>query len=720
MRPIRVFALALGAAVLLIAVTACFLFTSPKASFTISPEGGRAPLRVAFDGSSSYDPNGEIEEHEWRFGDGATGSGETVEHTYETPGNYTAVLEVEDDGGTTDSASQVIRVTAAPGIFAEFVWAEGICTAGNAVCDESKAIGAPDAPLGQTTTGYHVSLGSGDGFIVAQMEQGFTNGDGPDLRVYEVGELQGGIDERFSVYVSANAVDWLPVATAVKNDSGRTYTSIDISQYSGVFRYVKISNRGEDVSSTPGADIDAIEALYGTNTPPEDQFLHGIDVNATQGADITWSDVHDAGYEFVYVKATSGDADEPALWNHDFRDQIDEAYEEELAAGVFHFAYAGYGNSATDEAAWFLEKAGDYIREGYLRPALDVEDADELPQDQRNSHLDTETLTNWVREWMEAVEALTEVEPILYVNSEFAKANLADGLVKDYDVWIADWDECDTPYPPDRSPDLQDICDDWAFWQYWAPKTSEKAGGCVGSRPVPGITEPVDLDVFNGGMAELEEYKIPPGVGWYPPDDSVVAYYDFDEAVDTTLLDHSRYFNFGDIQAIDSIVTGKIGKAFSLDGVDDWIKVPDSESLHNIGEMTVDCWVKPLGLPSEGKPASTGIAAFGKEQQGMWELRLMGDGAVYLLLNWNTAEETEVLSSAHLTIGAWYHVTATYDGSTARLYVDGELTGESACDILLYPGEGSFLAIGLDFPGLDEYFDGLIDELRIFSEVVSP
>jgi len=79
-----------------------------------------------------------------------------------------------------------------------------------------------------------------------------------------------------------------------------------------------------------------------------------------------------------------------------------------------------------------------------------------------------------------------------------------------------------------------------------------------------------------------------------------------------------------------------------------------------------------------------------------------------------------VVSSVHLTTGAWYHVTATYDGSTARLYVDGALTGETACDDLLYPGEGSFVAVGVDFPGLDEYFNGLIDELRIYDQVVAP
>ena len=209
---------------------------------------------------------------------------------------------------------------------------------------------------------------------------------------------------------------------------------------------------------------------------------------------------------------------------------------------------------------------------------------------------------------------------------------------------------------------------------------------------------------------------------WFPafPDSSLVAYYDFDGAGTTILPDNSQYVNNGDIQQISGVVAGKVGNAFSFDGIDDWVSVSDSESLRTITRLTVDCWVKPHTLPAAGKPSSTGIAAFGKEEQGMWELRLMGDGAIYLLLNYGAASMAEVVSSPQLTVDTWRHVIATFDGALAKVYVDGTLVGEGACAGLVYPGEGSFLAIGVDFPGWDEYFDGLIDELRIYNRVVAP
>ncbi|MBE3088741.1 MAG: PKD domain-containing protein, partial [Actinobacteria bacterium] len=58
---------------------------------------------AAFDGSSSSDEDGTIVSYSWDFGDGSTGSGVTVTHTYSAPGNYKATLIVTDDGDMQDT-----------------------------------------------------------------------------------------------------------------------------------------------------------------------------------------------------------------------------------------------------------------------------------------------------------------------------------------------------------------------------------------------------------------------------------------------------------------------------------------------------------------------------------------------------------------------------------------------------------------------------------------
>ncbi len=52
---------------------------------------------VSFDGTGSYDPDGNVTSYYWIFGDGENGSGETVAHTYSQEGNYNVTLTVYDD-----------------------------------------------------------------------------------------------------------------------------------------------------------------------------------------------------------------------------------------------------------------------------------------------------------------------------------------------------------------------------------------------------------------------------------------------------------------------------------------------------------------------------------------------------------------------------------------------------------------------------------------------
>ncbi len=84
----------------------------PTASFSCSPSSGSAPLTVNFNGSSSFDPDGTIVGYNWNFGDGTTGAGVVVNHTYTRPGLFTARLTVTDNEGKTGSASRTIDVSA--------------------------------------------------------------------------------------------------------------------------------------------------------------------------------------------------------------------------------------------------------------------------------------------------------------------------------------------------------------------------------------------------------------------------------------------------------------------------------------------------------------------------------------------------------------------------------------------------------------------------------
>jgi len=78
----------------------------PVAAFTVTATG----LSVAVNGSGSSDPDGTITAYTWAFGDGATGSGITTQHTFASAGSYKVTLTVTDNLGATNAVTKVARV----------------------------------------------------------------------------------------------------------------------------------------------------------------------------------------------------------------------------------------------------------------------------------------------------------------------------------------------------------------------------------------------------------------------------------------------------------------------------------------------------------------------------------------------------------------------------------------------------------------------------------
>jgi fibro-slime domain-containing protein len=63
------------------------------------PYFGSSGEQVQFDGSASFDPDGNIVSYAWDFGDGNTGTGISPVHTYAATGEYMIELCVTDDEG---------------------------------------------------------------------------------------------------------------------------------------------------------------------------------------------------------------------------------------------------------------------------------------------------------------------------------------------------------------------------------------------------------------------------------------------------------------------------------------------------------------------------------------------------------------------------------------------------------------------------------------------
>jgi GH25 family lysozyme M1 (1,4-beta-N-acetylmuramidase) len=211
------------------------------------------------------------------------------------------------------------------------------------------------------------------------------------------------------------------------------------------------------------------------------QTLLGIDVSGNANGTITWSQVKVAGKEYAWAKATEGLTFNDAK----FVANMTNGAAANVVMGAYHFARPD-NNSALDEANHFLAIASSYIGQGYLPPALDLEDS---PSGSVLSTVYTgAALTTWVQTWLDRVYAQTGVRPIVYTTSTYAAYLTSSLNTTNYKLWIAKPDGSPTTPPTGLG-----IWSTWLFKQYsWTGTVSGISG-----------TGNVDLDVFNGTVTDF-------------------------------------------------------------------------------------------------------------------------------------------------------------------------------------------------------------------------
>jgi hypothetical protein len=179
-----------------------------------------------------------------------------------------------------------------------------------------------------------------------------------------------------------------------------------------------------------------------------------------------------------------------------------------------------------------------------------------------------------------------------------------------------------------------------------------------------------------------------------------------------TVADISGNGNTGTAGATTGVV-GKFGNALRFDGVNDYVKVADSASLHFTSQTTFEAWIYPEGY------LDSGIARIESRGGGIFEVGIgstAGSGGVregnLTLYTPNTPNMDWKDTGAHFDLNHWYHVAAVFDGTYWKAYVDGSLVWTSLATTININQD---LFIGARGIAGDEGFKGIIDEVRIWN-----
>lgn len=218
----------------------------------------------------------------------------------------------------------------------------------------------------------------------------------------------------------------------------------------------------------------------------------------------------------------------------------------------------------------------------------------------------------------------------------------------------------------------------------------------------------------------------------YP--DGLVGFWRFDEGKGTAAIDSTMQGNDGILVNGPIWTDGKYSRALSFDGIDDYVMVPDSQSLR-LQRFTLCAWIymdtRPYAHSGNNHVAMvnkmhwlggsypTGTA-YGYKLD--FEYPNSGDDDLVITIGDGTAQRFPVKYNSinDLTLNTWHFVVGTFDGKMFKIYIDGNLKATSEEVDYSIENNDTPLGIGYEVRAAgDGHFKGKIDNVMVYNRAIT-
>ncbi|MEL6625392.1 MAG: LamG-like jellyroll fold domain-containing protein [Bacteroidota bacterium] len=191
----------------------------------------------------------------------------------------------------------------------------------------------------------------------------------------------------------------------------------------------------------------------------------------------------------------------------------------------------------------------------------------------------------------------------------------------------------------------------------------------------------------------------------------------FEEGSGTNTSDQSGNSLNGQLQNGASWTTGYSGSGIAFDGTNDYVSVGANPSLNSGNNITLSAWINPQTLGN-----NEAIISYG-QSGSPYRFTVMANGTLRFGVNNGTVTGGsgggEWQSTATVNTGQWQHVAVTFDGNELTFYINGIPDNIGSIGPVTIGSINEDLYIGRDDYSGGNYFNGLMDNVRIYHEYLS-